>query len=305
MAQKDYFNVDRGLQERFHSLNEHGRQKVAIIRVSGVIMEGNGYVKRQIDRVRQDDQVRAVVLRVDSPGGTVAASDYLYHHLRELKRDKEIPLVVSMGSLAASGGYYVSMAVGDQEKSIFAETSTWTGSIGVIIPHYDISGLLERYDIKNDSVSSHPRKQMLSMTRPMGDEEREIVQGYVDEALEQFKKVIREGRPSFDKDEAALDVLATGEIFTAKQAKQNGLVDEIGFIEAAIDRAIELAGLDKQQVRVVEYKRPLSLMDEIVGFSASSGQSFGPAAVLDMAAPRAYYLCTWLPVAMRSKGGGE
>jgi signal peptide peptidase SppA len=136
-----------------------------VLRVAGIIAEGDGYAKRQIDRIREDENVKAVVVRVDSPGGTVTGSDYLYHHLTRLRKEKGVPLVVSMGSIAASGGYYVSMAVGDQEKSIFAEPSGATGSIGVIIPHYSLTGLMKRYEIENTSIASHPNKQMLSMTK--------------------------------------------------------------------------------------------------------------------------------------------
>ena len=304
-AQKEYFNADRGLKEEFHSLEKTARDKVAVIQVSGTIIDGDGYVKRQIDRVRQDDSVKAVVLRVDSPGGTVTGSDYMFHHLKELKKDKGIPLVVSMGSLAASGGYYVSMAVGDTEKSIYAEPTTWTGSIGVLIPHYDISGLLERHAVKDDTIATHPRKLMLSMTRPMSEEDRQILQGYVDESLDRFKDVIKEGRPFFKEEADALDALATGEIFTAEQARRHRLIDEIGFIEVAIERAIELAKLDKRQVRVVEYNRPSSLVEDIVGIKQARIQSFDAATLLDLTAPRAYFLATWLPAVVRSEAGQD
>jgi protease-4 len=305
-AQQEYFNADRGLREQFHSGQEKARNKVAIIRVSGVIAESDGYVKRQIDRVRQDERVKAVVLRVDSPGGTITASDYLYHHLKKLKEEKKIPLVVSMGSMAASGGYYVSMAVGDEEKSIFAEPTTWTGSIGVLIPHYDISGLLEEYDIKDDTVASHPRKLMLSMTRPMSEEDRQILQGYVDEALDRFKGVIKQGRPFFEKDEETLDALATGEIFTAEQARTHGLIDKIGFIEEAIARVIELTPeLEEGRVRVIEYKRPTTLVGDIVGIKQAHAGAMDASALLDLTAPRAYYLATWLPAIVRSRSEAE
>ena len=104
---------------------------MAIITVSGVIVDGDGYVKKQIERVRQDEDVKAIVLRVNTPGGTVTGSDYILHHLNRLRAERKLPLVVSMGSVAASGGYYVSMAVGDQPQSIYAEPTTTTGSIGV------------------------------------------------------------------------------------------------------------------------------------------------------------------------------
>jgi len=290
----EYFDTTEGIQEKFHSGDDHAQNKVAIISVKGVILEGSGFVRKQIDRVRDDEKVKAVVVRVDSPGGTVYGSDYIFHHLKKLRVDKDIPLVVSMGSVAASGGYYVSMAVGDREKSIYAERMTTTGSIGVIIPHYDLSGLMARFDIKEDSLVSHPRKQLLSMTRPIPDEHRELLQAHLDEAFERFKKVIKEGRPAFQMDEDALDQLATGEIFTAEQAKKHGLVDEIGFIEDAIDQAIALAKLDKKKTRVVEFERTGSLL-EIPFLLETDSRGIDLATWLDLNAPRVYYLATTLP----------
>src|SRR4051794_14367085 len=108
----DYFDTSGGIEEKFVSGEKSAQDKIAIITVSGTILEGDGYVKHQIDKVREDKHVKAVVVRVDSPGGTVSGSDYIFHHLKKLRDDKSLPLVVSMGSMAASGGYYVSMAVG-------------------------------------------------------------------------------------------------------------------------------------------------------------------------------------------------
>ncbi len=307
-ARHDYFDTTAGIRERFHSGAEDGRDKVAIIAVRGVILEGDGFVKRQIDRVRQDKHVKAVVLRVDSPGGTVTGSDYIYHHLNRLRQQRDIPLVVSMGSIAASGGYYVSMAVGDQKGTIFAEPTTTTGSIGVIVPHYDISGLLARYDVLDDSIASHPRKQILSMTRAMSKEDREIIQQYVDHSFARFKSIVKSGRPVLRQanlDEALVDPktkrdLATGEIFSAPIAKEYGLVDEIGFIEDAIARALELAGLDADDVRVVEYQRPASLIN-LVGMAQAAEPHSELSTLLELSAPRAYYLASTMPLLLNAK----
>lgn len=295
----EYFDTTGDVTEKFHSGEKYGSDKVAVIRVSGVILEGEGYIKHQIDQIREDKNVKAVVLRVDSPGGTVTGSDYIFHHLKKLRNERKIPLVVSMGSIAASGGYYVSMAVGDQKDVIFAEPTTTTGSIGVIIPHYDVSKLLERYDVKDDSISSHPRKQMLSMTRQLSEEDRKLVQSYVDESFQRFTEIVKEGRPLFSKDGDALKQLATGEIFSANQAHKHGLVDKIGFIEDAIDRAIELARLDKEHVRVVEFERPVSLFN--LGFAQATAGRSELATLLELSSPRAYYLATSLPTLITSR----
>ena len=146
-----------------------------------------------------------------------------------------------MGGLAASGGYYASMAVGDTEDTIFAEPTTWTGSIGVVIPHYNVTGLMKEIGVADDSIASNPLKEMGSFTRPMTEAERNIFQNLVNEGFTRFKDVVKSGRPKFKQDPAALDKLATGQVFTAVQAEKNGLIDKIGFIDDAVDRAIELA----------------------------------------------------------------
>lgn len=293
------------IKEKYFSLNRHGSQKVAIISIEGTILSGEGFFKHQIDHAKQemaDGNLKAIVLRVNSPGGTIAGSDYMLHHLQELVGEgkaAKIPIVVSMGSVAASGGYYVSMCVGDRPQSIFAEPSTWTGSIGVIIPHFNIAGLMEKYGIEEDAVTSHHLKGMGSITRKMTPEERAIFQQLVDDGFDQFKKVVVEGRPAFSKDPDALKKLATGQVYTAERAKTLGLVDRIGFIEDAINRAIEMAHLDPSDVKVVRYKEEPRLAELLLGNSeAASAPNL--AAILESTTPRGYYLCTWLPAAVTS-----
>lgn len=295
IALSDYFDTTGGIDEKYVQGDKYADDKVAVLSIEGVIMEGDGFVKQQIDRIREDDDIKAIVVRVDSPGGTVTGSDYIFHHLKKLREEKKVPMVVSMGSIAASGGYYVSMAVGDQKDAIYAEPTTTTGSIGVIIPHYDLSGLLARFDVKDDSIASHERKQMLSMTRPIPPEHREIIEKHLDYMFVRFKSIIKEGRPSFAKDGEALDKLATGEVFTAEQALENGLIDKIGFVEEVIDRAHELAGLDKSSTRVIRYERPAELFDFYGVAQAHAGGGIGLPQLLDLAAPRGWYLATSLP----------
>ena len=300
---RDYFNTTGGIQEKYHSGDKRADAKIAIIRVTGAIGRGDGYVKHQIDRVRADENVKGIVLRVDSPGGTVTGSDFIYHHLTRLREERQLPIVVSMGGMAASGGYYVSMAVGDQEKSIYAEPTTVTGSIGVILPHYDVSGLMEDYRVKDDSIRSHPRKQMLAMTRAIPDDHRALLQAHVNSTLDRFISIVKSGRPSLSEGEGLrageLD-LATGEIFTPDQAKTYGLIDEIGFIEDAIERVCEIQGLELSEVRVVKFDPPPSLFG-LPTISAASQHSSGPASLLralESTAPRTYFLCSSLPPLM-------
>lgn len=298
---RSYFSPPGGPQERFHSLNEDAAKKIAIVKIEGAILDPEGFIKQQIDRIREDDDVAAIVLRIDSPGGTVTASDYLYHHLQKLARERELPMVVSMGGLCASGGYYLAMAAHGADDVVYAEPTTWTGSIGVLIPHYDLSGLLAKWDVRDDSVASHQDKLMGSPTRQLNAEdraeERELLQELVDRSFERFKKVVAEGRPKLAADEQRLAQATTGQIFTSEQALELGLVDKIGFIDEAIARAAELAELTPETVRCIQYDEPPNSLSMLLGAKSPLGAagSVDLAAVLELTAPRAYYLCTALP----------
>jgi protease-4 len=298
-AYRSYFQPEAPVLERFHSGNAESLDKIAVLSIEGLILGGeNSFTRRQIDQILADPHVKAVVLRVDSPGGTVWGSDYLYHHLTRLSQERKLPVVVSMGMMATSGGYYVSLAAGSGPGRIFAEPTTWTGSIGVIIPHYDLSGLLEKLNVKDDSISSHPLKQMLSSTRsPPADvraEEEEIVRSLVNDGFARFKELVLAGREGLRKNLASQEVVFTGRILTASEARQHGLVDEIGFLEDAIGRAAELAGLEPGSARVVHYSRPAGLLSLFLD-SQSARPGMDLQSLFDISVPRAYYLCTWLP----------
>jgi protease IV len=285
------------VQEKFVSHNRHGTDKVAIFSIEGTILNTEGFFKQQLDHAKKDIEegnLKAIVLRVNSPGGTISGSDAMLHYLRKLAADNNVPVVVSMGGVAASGGYYVSMCVGGRPETIFAEPTTWTGSIGVIIPHYNVAELMQKWGIQEDPIASDPLKTMGSIARKMTPHERKIFQQLVDEGFAQFKDAIKQGRPKFQKDPAALDKLATGQVYTAPPARQHGLIDKIGFIEDAVDRAIKLAGLDKEKVKVVKYKAEPRISEILFGQSRVQ-PSLDLATLLESTTPRAYYLCTWLP----------
>ena len=298
-----YFQRDSRVVEKYHSLARTAAAKVAIVTLSGPIMGGEGLIRAQIDQVADDEAVKAIVLRVDSPGGTVSGSDEIHHRLADLAGKRKLPVVVSMGGIAASGGYYVAMANGGREDVIFAEPATLTGSIGVIIPHFDLSQAIKRFDIRDDSIASGPLKEMLSPTkeRPpeMAERERKLLQALVDDMFVRFKEIVRAGRPKLDAE--AVDKVATGQIFTATQAKEAGLVDRIGFLEDAVARAVELAGLTAETARAVKYTKPKGLLDEIVGGGSGAASRLSLEAFAELTTPRGWYLCSWAPAVVRSE----
>lgn len=300
---QQYFGRGEGPRERFHSLSETATDKIAVVHVSGAIMEGDDFVERQLKAVKEDDSVKAVVLRIDSPGGTVTYSDRLFHQAKKLREERDIPLVVSMGSMCASGGYYLAMAVGDQENAIYAEPTTWTGSIGVVIPNYNFSRTMNMTGAQDLSVVSGELKLMGSPTKPRTEKETEVLQELVDITFEGFKDVVREGRPKFRADGEALDAVATGQVFTAKQAVESGLVDSIGFLEAAIERAAELANLSTTSVRAIEYERRRTPIEQFLNASAPEQPAVSGLnlrALIELSSPRAYFLSTMAPVLLQS-----
>jgi len=221
--------------------------KVAVISLSGPIADGEGgglmtsagitpnFVRTQLDRARNDAAVKAIVLKVDSPGGSVGASQEIAQEIRETEK----PVVVFMGDMAASGGYYISAPA----DKIVAKEGTLTGSIGVISQFMDLSGLYEKLGIKTETIKSGKHKDMFS--RDLTEEERGSWQTLSDELYGQFIEEVAEGR-NLDVEE--VKKLATGELFSGTQAKKLGLVDELGGYRDAIDLAAELAGIKEPVV---------------------------------------------------------
>lgn len=297
-----YFGEGDGPPEKYHSLSKEADAKIAIVRVSGAIMEGDDFVEQQLERIEKDDSVKAVVLRIDSPGGTVTYSDRLFHKAKELREDRDLPMVVSMGSLCASGGYYLAMAVGDQEDAIFAEPTTWTGSIGVVIPSYNFSRTMNITGMQDLSVVSGDLKLMGSPTKKRTEKETEVLQELVDISFARFKSLVAEGRPALADDEESLATATTGQIFTATQALELGLVDQIGFVEAAIERAAELAGVSTDKVRAVEYEPKRTPIEQFLNASAPQPPAEAGVnlrALIELSTPRAYYLSTMAPILLR------
>ena len=273
--------------ETFVSGDELSSDKIAIIDISGTIMPPfTERTIKTIDQVAEDTDVKGVVLAVDSPGGFVADSHQIYARLVKLRQKK--PIYVSMKRLAASGGYYVAMGAGPEGK-IFAEPTTWTGSIGVIIPRYDVSKLANDYGVKSAPLVTGQFKDSLSPFRELSPEESELWKSIMDDSFNRFKGIIDEGRAKLTLEQVA--PLATGRIFTANQAVEAGLVDQIGFEEDAVE-ALK-SHLKLTTVRVIRHKQPPTLLEELIG-SQAKAQPIDPLQrILDASTPRAMYFCGW------------
>ena len=233
--------------------------RVAVIRVNGPIVGGDdadmawgspssttsGALMRQFRKARQDDSVQAVLLRVNSPGGSAAATQEAAAELQKLK-DSGKPVVVSMGDTAASGAYWLA-AYGDK---IYANPSTITGSIGVYMSYYDVQGLSEKLGVREEKIKSGPHKDIFSPFRPMTEEERRLTQNMVDDMYEQFVAVVAEQR---HMDGETVRSLAAGRVFTGEQAKEAGLVDELGNYYDALGYAGTLIHADPDKVATVTY----------------------------------------------------
>ena len=224
----------------FTLISKGTMDKVALVRVEGPIIEAKTVVE-EIKGYVKDSSVRAIVLRVDSPGGGVVPSQEIYNEVKKARAVKKV--VVSMGSVAASGGYYIS-APADR---IVANPGTITGSIGVIMVVPNLKGLLEKVGIKTEVVKSGKNKDLASVFRGIGDEERQIIQGVMDDVHEQFIAAVAEGRKmEIDKTRKISD----GRIFSGRQAIGVGLVDEIGDLDDAVKVAGKLAGIEGEPVVV-------------------------------------------------------
>ncbi len=317
-----YFSSDNKATESFHSGDAFAKDKIAIIRVEGTIMPPmTERILDQIDQAGKDDAVKGVLLKIDSPGGLVADSHEIYHRLKKLRQENKKPIFVAMKRLAASGGYYVAMGAGPEGK-IFVEPTTWTGSIGVIIPRYDISGLAENWNIKSAPLKTGQFKDALSPFRELTKAERAVWGEILNESYASFLNVIDENRtqltvrkktgpaPTNDPDLVANTLelvtakakdeektnLATGQIFTATQAIEKGLVDEIGFEEEALDQLKEQLGLE--EVRVVVYESPVTLWEALLGLGKAQAPEQKHQAALDALVPRAMYYFSWVPPAL-------
>jgi protease-4 len=239
------------------TLEGKGRDKVLLIDISGMITDqqrSSGLInpkvepslideiKSELKKAEEDNHIKAVVLRINSPGGTVTASDIIYHELTEFKKRTKLPVIACFMDLGTSGAYYVAQAA-DQ---IYANPSSVTGSIGVIMVQVNIKGLFEKIGVQTTEIKSGELKFMGSPFRPLTPEEQKIFQTVINDMYGQFLSVVSAGRPKLTAEQIRAD--ADGRIYTAGQAKELGLIDNIGYLSDAIAAAKKAAKLDEAKI---------------------------------------------------------
>ena len=259
--------VDIELQPRIRPLREEtvegeGKAKILLMDVSGVLADETGSVvlgtppprvpivarvREELQKAEDDDEVRALIVRINSPGGTITASDLIYREIEVFKTRRKVPVITIMMDVAASGGYYAALA-GD---TIMALPTTVTGSIGVVMLTVNAQGLMEKIGVAPLAIKSGAMKDAGSPFRPLTEQERAVFQSVIDQMYTRFVSlIVRSRRMPEEKVRAAAD----GRIYTAEQAKALGLVDEIGYMDDAVAAARKAAGV--AQARVVMYHRP-------------------------------------------------
>lgn len=290
MYMKYYPNA--AANEEFKEGDRFASDKIAVIRVNGMILtESVAAPKRELKAAADDANVKAVVLQVNSPGGTIEGSDELFKAVEEFKSKTARPVVVSMQGLATSGAYYISMPADE----IYADRSCITGSIGVITQMFNVEKLFSTYGVKAETVKSGAMKDSGSPFRAMNPDERKEWQKMVDAMYGQFLNVILKHRSQKIGGEDKLRKLADGRVYLAEEAKSLGLIDQIGYLDDAIAAARKRASLG-EKVRIVTYSRPVALTD-LIGLSAPNhpnGRSAGEfAALLNRLTPRVLLLPSW------------
>ena len=229
-----------------------GEDRIALVRVEGVILDAQQTVG-ELKRFADNPSVKAIVLRIDSPGGGVVPSQEIYDAVKRVRNKNNKMVVASMGTVAASGGYYIAAAT----DRIIANPGTLTGSIGVIMELANLEGLLKKIGVESLVVKSGQYKDIGSPLRKMSEGDRRILQSVMDDVHRQFIQAVAEGR---SLDEAEVQPLADGRIFTGRQAREMKLVDELGDLEDAIRLAADLAGIEGEP-KVVEPRKRFSIRE--------------------------------------------
>ena len=239
------------------------KQGVGIIELNGLIVSSEQILKN-LTSFRNNPNVKSIILRIDSPGGSVGAAQEIFE---DIKRTNEVkPVVASMGSLGASGGYYAALGA----EKIIANPGTMTGSIWVIVKFPNLEGLFEKVGYKTEVVKSGAMKDVGAPNRPLSDKERALLQGLIDNVFNQFVKAVAESR---GMPEETVKELADGRIFSGEQAFEVGLIEGLGNFTDAVSMAAELGGLDPEQPELIypSEERRFSLLSLL---TSSNEQSF-------------------------------
>lgn len=262
--------------------------RIAIISVAGTISPP--FTERWIRELKaatDDETVKGVVIEIDSPGGFVADSHQIYREIQKLVEKK--PVSVSMKRLAASGGYYIAMGIGPSGK-IYAEPTTWTGSIGVIVPRYNAAELARTAGVKVEPLVTGPLKDSLNPFRDFTDAEKKVWDAILEDSFGRFIGVIDAGRGQLDV--PAIRALATGQIYTAQQALDLHLVDQIGYSEDAVTELAQ--SLQLTDYEAFRYRQTPGLVDALLGAQIDARPTLAEQ-LLDSSVPRAMYYCSWSP----------
>lgn len=234
----------------------HTGERIGLVEIEGVILDSK-YAVEQLERFENDGSINAVILRINSPGGGVAASQEIYEAAKRLRHRNKF-VIASMGSVAASGGYYIACAA----DTIMANPGTTTGSIGVISEMMNLTELLNKIGVRFEVIKSGKYKDSGSPYRSMNEEDRKYFQGYVDDAYQQFVGVVAEARRM---EKSTVLQYADGRVFTGQQALAIGLVDRLGTYQDALALAAEVAGIEGRPHVVSSRKRKVTIWDLMFG----------------------------------------
>ncbi len=241
------------------ALRVMGGNKIALVKLEGLMVSSERVVE-ELNDYADDSSIKAIVLRIDTPGGGVVVSQEIYNAVRNARKEGK-KVIASMGTVAASGGYYVAAAA----DRIVTNPGTLTGSIGVIMEFANIEQLLEKIGVKGMVVKSGESKDVGSPMRDMTESEKKLLQGVIDDVHSQFIKAVAEGR---HMQESEVRAIADGRIFTGRQALELGLVDQLGDLADSIKIAGELVGI-KGKPRVVEKRKRIPFYDYLLEESSA------------------------------------
>jgi protease-4 len=216
-------------------------------------------VKEELSKAATDDEIKALILRIQSPGGTVNASDLIHHEITEFKKKQNVVVVACFLGIATSGGYYIATAA----DHIIAQPTTLTGSIGTIALKLNVEGLMEKVGVAEETIKSGDKKDMWTPFRPATNEEKKIFQSIIDEYQDKFLEVVRAGRKNMT--EADLAKVYDGRVFSGIQAFKLRLVDQLGYLNDAVQWAKNAVGME--QAKIVMYHRPGTYVDNIYSMS--------------------------------------